>query len=122
MDHLKPEQIDHLVRMLDARREREVREIAAMTQRARRERGEEAVAGGAADQLDVAMLDTTQAMDDAMVRQNLQDVRDVDAARKRLAAGIYGICVDCGEPVAYARLLAYPTAKRCIACQQRHER
>ena len=34
----------------------------------------------------------------------------------------FGECRDCGEPIALARLSAYPTATRCLACQQRHEK
>jgi RNA polymerase-binding transcription factor DksA len=32
------------------------------------------------------------------------------------------VCVDCGASVGYERLEAYPTAKRCLACQQAHEK
>jgi RNA polymerase-binding transcription factor DksA len=39
-----------------------------------------------------------------------------------MRAGTYGECRDCGEPIALARLSAYPTAMRCLACQQRHEK
>lgn len=39
-------------------------------------------------------------------------------ALKRLEAGTYGECVDCGEPVAKARLLATPEVTRCIAYQK----
>ena len=35
--------------------------------------------------------------------------------------GAYGKCVDCGDAITYERLDAYPTAKRCITCQSRHE-
>ena len=34
----------------------------------------------------------------------------------------YGECADCGNPIPYARLVAYPAAKRCVACQERTER
>jgi DnaK suppressor protein len=33
----------------------------------------------------------------------------------------YGLCADCGEAVAFDRLLAQPWARRCVACQQRAE-
>ncbi|HEX5959908.1 MAG TPA: TraR/DksA C4-type zinc finger protein [Rhodanobacteraceae bacterium] len=121
MTTLKPEQTLQLVRLMDERYARERREIDTITMRSLQERGQAASAGPAADRLDVAMADTAMATDDAMVRQNMQDMRDIDAARKRLASGSYGICIDCGEPVGFERLLAYPTAKRCIECQRLHE-
>jgi RNA polymerase-binding transcription factor DksA len=39
---------------------------------------------------------------------------DVDAALARLAAGTYGRCAVCGEPIPAARLEARPTTDRCI--------
>jgi RNA polymerase-binding transcription factor DksA len=41
---------------------------------------------------------------------------DVDAALERVAAGSYGYCERCGQPVARDRLLARPTARTCIGC------
>jgi uncharacterized protein (DUF983 family) len=33
-----------------------------------------------------------------------------------------GACNDCGEPIGYNRLMAYPTAKRCVQCQEVYEK
>jgi len=38
-------------------------------------------------------------------------------AREALAAGTYGVCVDCGGPIPEARLAAVPDAVRCVGCQ-----
>jgi RNA polymerase-binding transcription factor DksA len=32
------------------------------------------------------------------------------------------VCVRCREPIRRARLDVYPTAKRCLSCQEIHER
>lgn len=53
--------------------------------------------------------------------RELGEIQDVEAALERIKNGIYGACVDCGEDIAQERLDAYPTAKRCITCQSRHE-
>ncbi|MDE0095564.1 MAG: TraR/DksA family transcriptional regulator [Gammaproteobacteria bacterium] len=45
----------------------------------------------------------------------------VNGALARLENGEFGICVDCGESIGSARLLANPIAKRCLACQSRRE-
>ena len=47
-----------------------------------------------------------------------QEVRD---ALERLAAGTYGICEECGQPIGEARLAARPEAARCLACQTASE-
>jgi DnaK suppressor protein len=46
----------------------------------------------------------------------------VEAALQRLDAGTYGDCLDCGEPIAFDRLLVQPEAARCAACQTVVER
>jgi RNA polymerase-binding transcription factor DksA len=61
-------------------------------------------------------------LDIAEVRHALADLNEVDLALARMRAGTYGECRDCGEPIALARLSAYPTATRCLACQQRYEK
>jgi DnaK suppressor protein len=55
---------------------------------------------------------------DALVRQAVQHLAEIDAAMKRLEAGSYGLCEICGEPIAPGRLEARPTARTCIACAQ----
>ena len=48
-------------------------------------------------------------------------LEDLAAALQRTDAGTYGQCTDCGVTIPPERLNAYPTAKRCIACQTRRE-
>jgi RNA polymerase-binding transcription factor DksA len=57
-----------------------------------------------------------------MLDRQIQELRDIEAAFGRLKEGGYGVCVDCGQDIAFPRLLAYATAKRCISCQERHEK
>ena len=61
-------------------------------------------------------------MDAAFIDRHISELRDIEAARGRMQKGAYGICIDCGDAVAYGRLAAYPTAKRCVRCQQQRER
>lgn len=44
------------------------------------------------------------------------------AALERLAAGEYGICVDCDHMIGGPRLRAVPEAERCVGCQERQDR
>lgn len=61
-------------------------------------------------------------LDIAEVRHALTELDEVDAALARMRSGTYGECRDCGEAIALARLSAYPTAMRCVACQERYEK
>lgn len=58
----------------------------------------------------------------AIVDRHVREIRDIEAAHSRLREGRYGICADCGDDIAEARLRAWPTAERCQACQQHRER
>ena len=48
-------------------------------------------------------------------------LRETRRARARLESDDYGYCIDCGEPVGFARLKAYPDTPRCLACQSATE-
>lgn len=121
MAKLTQEQIDHLMRTMGERLRREMEEIDAVTARTRDERREGVSVGNSGSRLERTSADIALEADAAVVSQDAQDVRDIVAARRRVAAGTYGVCVDCGNPIGYERLLAYPTAKRCIDCQREYE-
>jgi len=61
-------------------------------------------------------------LDLAEVRHVLADLTEVDATLARMRDGTYGDCADCGIAIAPARLAAYPTARRCVNCQDAHEK
>jgi len=52
----------------------------------------------------------------ALLEQARQRLSDVEAALARREAGTYGICENCGRPIAPERLAARPAARTCIAC------
>ncbi|MBL0728851.1 TraR/DksA family transcriptional regulator [Piscinibacter sp. HJYY11] len=54
-------------------------------------------------------------------QRDMLELREIAAARERLQAGRYGVCIDCGTEIPLARLQAQPWAARCIACQEKHE-
>ncbi len=58
----------------------------------------------------------------ASIDRHVQEIRDIDAALMRVAAGNYGVCNDCEDSIAVDRLEVYPTAKRCQPCQVVYER
>jgi DnaK suppressor protein len=43
----------------------------------------------------------------------------IEGALRRIEQGTYGICRDCGEPIAPARLNAIPWTRVCIDCKQK---
>jgi len=122
MSLLTQEQTERLTELMDERYERELEEINAIAARTKDERRQQALASRSADSVDSVLAHMVRASDYAVVQQDIQDVRDIIAARKRMADGVYGICIDCDQGIRYVRLLAHPTAKRCIDCQREHEK
>ncbi|QOY93035.1 TraR/DksA family transcriptional regulator [Massilia sp. UMI-21] len=49
-------------------------------------------------------------------------LHEIDVAIGKLESGGAGICESCGRDIAEARLLATPTVRLCIECQQQLEK
>jgi DnaK suppressor protein len=81
-----------------------------------------AVEGGVGDSADEAVADLLSDLDTAEITRDLGDIRALEAAIGRLAASTYGRCEDCGTDIPLARLRAQPAARRCVACQDLHEK
>ncbi len=71
---------------------------------------------------DAALADLQTSLDLASVQRDIQELREAEAALKRLRDDSYGTCIACGHAVALARLQASPAAARCIGCQEQAER
>ena len=56
-----------------------------------------------------------------MLTENGNVISLIDDAIERLANGEYGICMECGERISEARLMARPYAIFCIKCKSRQE-
>lgn len=74
------------------------------------------------DSGDASMGDLLADLNAAMIDRQILEIRDIEAARLRIENKEFGICQNCGEGIAFERRLAYPTAKRCISCQQQYEK
>ncbi len=52
-----------------------------------------------------------------LTKQHATELREIEQAMLRIDQGIYGNCLDCESNIDFARLLAYPSAQRCLSCQ-----
>ncbi|MEM7221075.1 MAG: TraR/DksA C4-type zinc finger protein [Pseudomonadota bacterium] len=59
-----------------------------------------------------------QAMSLATQRRRAAQIAAIRRALARIAANDYGLCLDCDEAIAPARLEFDPAAERCIACAE----
>ncbi len=81
-----------------------------------------ALAGPVTDPADEAVADVLADVGNAELSRDLAELRALEAARSRLAAGEFGICPGCGTEIPYARLSVQPAALRCVDCQSLHEK
>jgi DnaK suppressor protein len=58
----------------------------------------------------------------ALLEQVEDELREVDAAFRRLDRGTYGRCQACGRPIGDERLEAMPAARFCVEDQAKAER
>lgn len=79
------------------------------------------IAGRLQDAQDQALAGLLAEVTHADIMRDAGEIRDVEGALTRLAEGTFGECVQCGTRIPRERLNVYPTAKRCLPCQQAHE-
>lgn len=113
---LSSDQIAELKTRMEARKALLMTEVRDVTRRSQRDFDIDLISRsgnpGAA-----ATADLLRGISEAEVRRDIEEVRDLVAAEQRIEAGRYGLCTDCGSPIGYKRLDAYPSAKRCYSCQ-----
>lgn len=62
-----------------------------------------------------------QAMAEAQERERARLRVRIEMALRRVDAGTYGECEECGEDIAPGRLKIDPAATLCVACQRMNE-
>jgi len=75
-----------------------------------------------ADEVDVIRLNEDREMSFATRSLLVERANKLAEALERLRGGEYGICEECEEAIAPARLRAMPEVTTCVRCQDRLER
>jgi|1185.fasta_scaffold148978_1 DnaK suppressor protein len=118
---LTREQTEELGSTIEQRRRALVEELREDLARSRGTPPRE-LSGAAPDPGDESVADLIGDLDRAEVARELDELRNIEAAKRRLEEGSYGECIDCGLDIGYGRLRANPSAVRCIICQTRYEK
>ncbi|MFW5947268.1 MAG: TraR/DksA family transcriptional regulator [Gemmatimonadota bacterium] len=112
MNHLTDDQVAELTARLEralAKLERSMRAT------------EEAMRPVKLDQTAVGRLSRIDTLQNQGLTRNLQEreqarLGQIAAAFERLEAGTYGLCMECGGPIPFARLDVFPETPTCTAC------
>ncbi len=121
MDALTRHQIDTLAALMRKRKQQLLKEIRQVLKRAGSEHYSDLL-GETGDIGDESFATLMSDLANAEVTRDLLEVRDIIGAEERIAAERYGVCINCGDAIGYERLKAYPSAKRCLRCQQVREK
>ena len=76
-------------------------------------------AGGDSADRAAASLDRDIMVDSAA--RGSKELRDIEEALGKIDGGTYGVCEECKEAIALARLEYMPNAQYCIDCQEKLE-
>ncbi len=68
---------------------------------------------------DMATAMYDRELDEGLEEGVQQTLREIDAALARMDDGTYGMCEDCGKPIAPERLAAIPWTRFCVEDQRR---
>lgn len=81
-----------------------------------------AVMGGdPGDNCDVSLADLLADLNIVRVDRQINELREIESKLVQTKKGNMNECADCGKEIGIYRLLAYPTAMRCVSCQERRE-
>ncbi|MCE7913840.1 MAG: TraR/DksA family transcriptional regulator [Nitrosomonas sp. PRO4] len=73
------------------------------------------------DDGDLSLADALADLNVIRVDRQINELREVEARLLHINKVNVNECADCGKEIGLQRLLVYPTAVRCISCQERYE-
>lgn len=122
MTPLSKQDLQHIREALQARREALLAQIREALEQSGQTQYAEILGRSFGDSSDEALAVTLGDLSAARLDHELRQLKDLDAATKRIDGEDFGICEDCGAAIPAARLVANPAATRCTACQSVHEK
>ena len=114
-DAARRERYETLKSMLEVRRQEIVDKLRSIRETTPAERLD------VQDAEEQAVTDFAKDMEFALVQMKADTLSRIDAAMRRLEAGTYGECAECGTEITAARLKALPFAVLCRDCQEQEE-
>jgi len=122
MAALKQSQLDLLTRQLKEQYQALLHEVREELENTSNQHRIDLLNNEPGDSGDESMANALADFNVATVDHHIRDMRDIEATFERIKQGTFGACIDCGDDIAFNRLQAYPTAKRCLVFQEKRER
>ena len=121
MAGLNQKQINEL-RLVLQQRHKELREEIRQELLAADESRYIDLAGRVHDSGEESVADLLMDLDIARLDRQINEIRRIEAALRRIEVGNYGVCHDCDGDIGYERLKRQPYAERCVVCQAQFEK
>jgi RNA polymerase-binding protein DksA len=115
-------QLSKLAERLDQRHDSLLEEVRDALENSENQQYIELIDHAPADIGDQSVGDALADLSLALIDRHVQEIRDIEATQARIKEHRFGTCAGCDEAIDFQRLLACPTAKRCVICQQQLER
>jgi DnaK suppressor protein len=110
---------DELKQMLEERRRELMTEVQGKIRGVRAEGAEKP--HEVMDQGETSEVDIQEDIELALIQMKAETLNKINEALGRLEEGRYGLCFECGDEIAEARLRALPFAVRCKDCEEARE-
>lgn len=109
----------HNIRAILTERRQELLDQLQNAKEDTREEGSRGRAGG--DYADTSTSNSEGDVAFTILQLKTQTINKIDEALKRLEAGNFGDCFECGDEISERRLRALPFAVRCKSCEDDRE-
>jgi DnaK suppressor protein len=118
-DRMARSRYNELKRMLEDRQRELQTEVQGKMRDVRA--GEGGKVSEVLDAVESSEADIQEDIELALIQMKSETLNKINDALKRLEAGNYGYCFECGEEIAEKRLRALPFAVRCKSCEEARE-
>ena len=108
---------DELKRMLEERQRELVAEVQGKIRGVRADGAEKP--HEVMDQGETSEVDIQEDIELALIQMKAETLNKINEALGRLEDGRYGMCFECGEEIAEARLKAIPWTRSCKSCKEK---
>jgi len=119
---LPVDQLDQIRARLAERRRKLLDDVRETLENTENQEYVEIIGRAPTDSGDASVSDELADLNLTMLDRHVAELRDIEGAEARMREGTYGDCEDCGGEIGFERLLAQPTAIRCVLCQDQYEK
>ena len=122
MPVLAEDQLQRIRGVLEERRRALLEEVRDALENTENQRYVDIIGRNPADAGDASVSDELADLNLTMLDRHVSELRAIEQAEQRMRDETYGECIVCGGEIGFERLLAQPTAVRCVLDQDQYEK